>query len=565
MKFMPAQIAYLFSRPDTRRNLKAFFRLCIVLLAMIAVFSVLFHLIMLHVEGRNHSWITGVYWTLTVMTTLGFGDITFTSDLGRAFSVVVLGTGVVSLLILLPFTFIRFFYAPWLEAQIRLRAPREVPATTRDHVIICRWDSLAPGLVERLKSAEVPYFVLEPDATSAANLISDGISVVTGAVDNRETYARLRVSQARLVIANFDDATNLNITLTIREESAQVPIAAMVEDIESVDILKLSGATHVISLKETLGEHLAGRVRAGARRAHQLGRYGELVIAEFPFNGTAFVGRTVRDSGLRQASGVSLVGVWERGRLLRAAADTPLTDATVAVVCGTATQIHALEELIQSPSAEGGPVLVIGSGRVGQAVLRALCARGIQATVVDKSAAADPIVAKLAKRVVTGTATDIGVLRSAGIDEAQSIVITTSDDAVNIFLAAYCRKLKPELHIVSRITHERNLEAIHRAGANLVLSYASLGAKQLMAIVQERELVVLGDGVDVFMLDVKPSLHGRTLAESAIGARTGLTVIGVKHNGSFDPVAGPSTRLELGTALVTVGTEEQRRRYAELS
>jgi hypothetical protein len=50
------------------------------------------------------------------MTTLGFGDISFTSDIGRIFSVVVLLSGVVLLLVMLPFLFIRLFYAPWLEA-----------------------------------------------------------------------------------------------------------------------------------------------------------------------------------------------------------------------------------------------------------------------------------------------------------------------------------------------------------------------------------------------------------------------------------------------------------------
>ena len=43
------------------------------------------------------------------------------------------------LLIVLPFTFIRFFYAPWLEAQVRLRAPRSGSRPTRsDHVILCQ-------------------------------------------------------------------------------------------------------------------------------------------------------------------------------------------------------------------------------------------------------------------------------------------------------------------------------------------------------------------------------------------------------------------------------------------
>ena len=91
----------------------------------------LFHVIKVRVEGEQHSWITGFYWTLVVMTTLGFGDITFTSDIGRLFSIVVLLSGVVLLLVMLPFMFISLFYAPWLEARVRLRAPREVPEGTQ--------------------------------------------------------------------------------------------------------------------------------------------------------------------------------------------------------------------------------------------------------------------------------------------------------------------------------------------------------------------------------------------------------------------------------------------------
>ena len=58
------------------------------------------------------------------MSTLGFGDITFHTDLGRIFSIVVLISGMIFLLILLPFTFIEFFYAPWMNAQAATRAPR---------------------------------------------------------------------------------------------------------------------------------------------------------------------------------------------------------------------------------------------------------------------------------------------------------------------------------------------------------------------------------------------------------------------------------------------------------
>lgn len=54
------------------------------LVILVTVYSTLFHYIMAW-EGREFSWVTGYYWTLTVMSTLGFGDITFESNLVRIF------------------------------------------------------------------------------------------------------------------------------------------------------------------------------------------------------------------------------------------------------------------------------------------------------------------------------------------------------------------------------------------------------------------------------------------------------------------------------------------------
>src|SRR5688572_23180078 len=136
MKYLPSQLAYLTTDRDARTNLKALVKYLTFLVGLVTIYAVLFHLIKLNVEKEQHSWITGLYWTLVVMTTLGFGDITFTSDVGRLFSIVVLLSGVVLLLVMLPFLFISLFYAPWLEARLRLRAPRDVPKDMRRHVIL---------------------------------------------------------------------------------------------------------------------------------------------------------------------------------------------------------------------------------------------------------------------------------------------------------------------------------------------------------------------------------------------------------------------------------------------
>ncbi len=250
MKFVPSDLAYFFNEPGARQNTWALIKYLIFLFIVIAVYSVVFHLIMLHAEGQTHSWITGIYWTLTVMTTLGFGDIIFHSDIGRAFSILVLLSGIVLLLIVLPFTFIRFFYAPWLEERVRQQAPRKAREDAKGHVVICTYDTIAPGLIDRLQLYGIPYYVIEPDPTEAAGKHRDGISVVTGEVDSRSTYQALQTSQARLVFANSADTINTNITLTVREVAPDVPIIAIIEDEDSTDILVLSDCMHVLPLKQ---------------------------------------------------------------------------------------------------------------------------------------------------------------------------------------------------------------------------------------------------------------------------------------------------------------------------
>nr|MBP9944188.1 two pore domain potassium channel family protein [Desulfomicrobium sp.] len=126
MKFLVSQMAALVKSGQQKANTRLMLRFLLILLGFFTAFTVLFHFLMAY-EGQKHSWITGLYWTLTVMSTLGFGDITFTSDLGRLFSICVMLSGVVFMLIVLPFTFIQFFYAPWLEEQNKARAPRTVP------------------------------------------------------------------------------------------------------------------------------------------------------------------------------------------------------------------------------------------------------------------------------------------------------------------------------------------------------------------------------------------------------------------------------------------------------
>ena len=563
MKLLVPQLAYFLHEGETRRNIRALLKVVVLIVAIIAVFSVVFHVIMLHVEGRPHSWLTGVYWTLTVMSTLGFGDVTFHSDLGRLFSIFVLLSGIVLLLIVLPFTFIRFFYAPWLEAQVRLRAPRTLPADTRGHVVICSYDSIAPGLIERLRLLGVPYVVIEPDPAVAARRHEAGVSVVTGDIDSRATYDDVRATRARLIFANCADTRNTNIALSVREAAPDVPILATVESDASVDILEMSGCTHVLPLKRRLGERLSNRINSGSAEAHEIGRFRDLRVAEFPLHNTPLAGRTIRETGLREAIGVNIVGIWERGRLQPVSPDTYLSNTGVVVVVGTEAQMLELNTLLVIYDINANPVVVIGGGRVGCATTQALKRKDVPVHLVEQDAALRSRIGRLPDRLFIGDAADREVLIRAGLPDAPAVLLTTNDDAMNIYLAVYCRHLNPDLRIVSRITHEKNLEAVHRAGADFVVSYAALGMEYVLSLVQGRELGVLGEGVELFAVPPPAPLVGSTLAQSGIGARTGLSVIGIQQNGQVVTNPPSSTTLLRESELIMLGSTQQRQVFTE--
>ena len=558
MKFLPAQLAFFLDSRSARKNVRVLLKLMLLFVALVLAFSIAFHVLM-QAEGQEHSWLTGVYWTLTVMSTLGFGDITFQSDPGRLFSMLVLLSGVVFLLVLLPFTFIQFFYAPWMEAQRQLRAPRDLPRETQGHVILTRYDPVAVSLIERLDLYKRPYVVVESELKRALELHDLGVPVVLGDLDDRETYRLLRAERAALVVAGGDDFLNTNIAFTVRGLTEKTPIVALARDPDSVDVMQLAGATHVVELATMLGRSLARRTLGGDTRANVIARFDELVIAEAPVLGTPLVGKKLVDTGLRQATGLSVVGLWQRGRFTPAAPDSVIEPSSVMVLAGTEEQLATFDELCVIYNTPDEPVLILGGGRVGRAAASCLKERGVPYRIVEKN----PSMIRDTDHYVLGSAADRSVLETAGIKMSPTVIITTNDDAANIYLTIYCRRLRPNMQIISRANLERNIPTLHRAGADLVMSYASMGADAIFNVLERNEIFMVAEGLDVFRAEAPSSIVGRTLAESGIREETGCLVLAIDHGAEMEVSPPPTTVITEGAELILIGTTEAEEKFME--
>jgi Trk K+ transport system NAD-binding subunit len=561
MKTMATQLALLLRIGQQRSNMRLLIKFMLVLIFLFVVYSVLFHLLMVY-EGRQYSWITGFYWTLTTMSTLGFGDITFGSDIGRLFSVVVLISGIVFLLVMLPFTFIQFFYAPWLEEQNKARAPRAVSETMSGHVILTHFDEVAVNLIEKLNQYGVAYVIVTPELQNALDWHDQGFQVVVGELDDPQTYRRLRIDRAALVVVMNDDILGTNIIYTLREACDSVVTATNADFEDSVDILRLAGSTHVFQFTHMLGNALARRVLGVSMKANVIGRFDQLIIAEAPAMRTWLQGKTLAESRLRQATGVTVVGLWEQGRFMIPTPQTRIDESTVLVLAGTETQLDRFDRSIAFTADEGpnnAPVIVLGGGRVGQSVAEALGARGIDFRVVEKQSG----IAAQDTRYIRGSAGDLGVLEKAGIRETPSIIITTHDDNLNIYLTIYCRRLRPDAQIISRASLDRNIKTLHRAGANLVMSFSSMVTTTIMNLLEPQQMLMLSEGLNVFRIGLNPKLENKALLNIQVRETTGCSIVAVKRKDELMINPDPAIVLERGDELVLIGSAESEKMFTE--
>jgi len=564
MKFILPQLLFFVQNKTTRRNSVVLLKFFAFLFLIICIYSVLFHVLMMF-EGRYYSWVTGFYWTMTVMSTLGFGDITFHSDLGLIFTIFVLISGVLFLLIILPFTFIQFFYAPWLEAQEKARTPRELPADTKDHVIITHVDPVTTRLIEHLSRQNIHYFIVTADVQEASVLLDQGYHVIIGEPDRHETYRRLQVDNAALVVITNDDLVSTNISFTIRQVSKDVPMVTNANHEHSIDILEFSGNISVYQFMKMLGESLSRRTLGVGRGTNIIGRFDDLLISELPAMYTSLSGKTLAQSGIRQATGVTVIGMMENGKFKTSSPDTVISPNTILMIAGSSRQLTVFDEqfaLSYTQDPDKPQVLILGGGRVGQVAAATLEEHHINYRIIEKRTikAETPVKDK----IIVGDAADITTLKAAGIESAKTVIVTTHNDDMNIYLAFYCRQLRPDIQIISRSILERNVSKLHMAGADQVMSYASLGAGTIFQLLRPNEVSLLTEGL--IFLNRKAGLQfaGKTIKNCGLREKTGFSIIAIRKDGRIQVSPEPETSIAEDDELIVIGTTENEKRFSRL-
>ncbi len=215
-----------------------------------------------------------------------------------------------------------------------------------------------------------------------------------------------------------------------------------------------------------------------------------------------------------------------------------------------------------------GHIVVCGYGRVGSRIARLLGASGGRVVVVDLLPQRCDDATQSGYLAVEGDSTEDDVLKLAGIENAETLVVCLASDADAISTVLSARVLNPKLRIVARANAESSEAKLARAGVDHVVNPLSHGAQRLAAFALQPAVadfldVVVHDGSLEYRLEevtipAGSPFDGIGLADAHIRSGTGALVLALRsQDGTFLSNPDPATPLEAGSTVIVIGTQDQ--------
>lgn len=238
-------------------------------------------------------------------------------------------------------------------------------------------------------------------------------------------------------------------------------------------------------------------------------------------------------------------------------------------------------------------LIVIGFGFNGRNVARAAKTAGVPYIVIEMNPETVRYEKALGEPIFYGDATQEAIFHHAGIHNARIIVIAIADAAATRKITALARRMNPKVHIIARTRFLQEMEPLYELGADEVIPEEFETSVEIFTRVLSKYLIpqdeierfireVRSDGyhmfrslsteaascsdlrhclpdieITSFRLDKASSLVGKTLGETELRKKYGVTVLAVRRDGTT--ISNPDVTLKFAPddILFIIGKPEQ--------
>jgi trk system potassium uptake protein len=204
---------------------------------------------------------------------------------------------------------------------------------------------------------------------------------------------------------------------------------------------------------------------------------------------------------------------------------------------------------------------VIGLGRFGRAVAHTLHQQGYDVLCVDtdESKVAQILSDRIATHARQLDSTQPAALKEAGIFEQDTVIVAIGNYVQESIITTLNVKEGGVPHVVAKASSEIHVKLLKKVGADhVVFPEYEMGCELARSLTRPGIL-------DRFDLDPENSIvevivpeqfDGKTIADLKFRSSYGLSLLAIGHNGKFAINPTPSQRLEKGSLMVVIGSNQ---------
>jgi trk system potassium uptake protein len=214
----------------------------------------------------------------------------------------------------------------------------------------------------------------------------------------------------------------------------------------------------------------------------------------------------------------------------------------------------------------GDGVVIIGLGRFGTAVAQSLVRLGHDVLAIDESPQLVQSWANRLTHVVEADSTDAETLKRLGVqDFAHAVVAIGTDIEASVLTVLALSELGiPD--IWAKALSQNHGRILDRTGAHHVIYPEAAMGERVAHLVTGKmiDFIEFDDGFAIVKTTAPLEASGRTLGESGMRTKHGVTVVGVKRPHQDFTYATQDTKVERGDLLIVCGPTELVEKFAAL-
>jgi trk system potassium uptake protein len=219
------------------------------------------------------------------------------------------------------------------------------------------------------------------------------------------------------------------------------------------------------------------------------------------------------------------------------------------------------------PTVGTDPVVVVGLGRFGTSVALSLLRLGHEVMAIDED---ETLVQKWSDdltHVVAADSTDEEALRQLGVHNFTRGVVAIGTDIEASVLTVLALAELGLKEIWAKAISRKHGQILQRVGANhVVFPETAMGERVAHMVTGAMiDYIEFDDGFSIARTKTPPQAHDRTLEQSGLRTRYGVTVVGVKRRGEDFTYARPETEVHPGDELIVSGPTVKVEKFCALT